>query len=54
MPAYKGTKELPKPSNRQARIMFGAMQRERDAIREGRAASDNVQRAERDDAKVMG
>lgn len=53
MPAYKGTKELPKPSNKQNRLLFGAMQKERDAIREGRSQSDNIQRAERDDAKAM-
>jgi len=53
MPAYKGTKELPKPSNKPSRLLFNAMQRERDAIREGRSATDNIQRAERDDAKVM-
>ena len=51
MPAYKGTKELPKASNKQARGMFTSMQKDREGMAKGRP--DSVQRAEKDDAKVI-
>jgi hypothetical protein len=51
MPAYKGTKELPKPSNKQARDMFTAMQKDREAMAKGRP--DSVQRGEKGEAASM-
>ena len=45
MPAYKGTKELPKASNKQNRAMFTSMQKDREAMAKGRP--DSVQRGEK-------
>jgi len=51
MPAYKGTKELPKPSNKQARDMFTSMQKDREAMAKGRP--DSVQRGEKGEQASM-
>ena len=51
MPAYKGTKELPKPSNKQARDMFTSMQKDREAMAKGRP--DSVQRGEKGEVASM-
>ena len=51
MPAYKGTKELPKASNKQARAMFTSMQKDREAMAKGRP--DSVQRGEKGEAASM-
>ena len=51
MPAYKGTKELPKASNRQARAMFTSMQKDREAMAKGRP--DSVQRGEKGEVASM-
>lgn len=51
MPAYKGTKELPKPANKQARDMFTSMQKDREAMAKGRP--DSVQRGEKGEGASM-
>lgn len=51
MPAYKGTKELPKASNKQARMMFTSMQKDREAMAKGRP--DSVQRGEKGEQASM-
>lgn len=51
MPAYKGTKELPNASNKQARDMFTSMQKDREAMAKGRP--DSVQRGERGEMGVL-
>jgi len=51
MPAYKGTKELPKASNKQARDMFTSMQKDREAMAKGRP--DSVQRGEKGEVASM-
>jgi hypothetical protein len=51
MPAYKGTKELPKPSNKQARMMFTSMQKDREGMAKGRP--DSVQRGEKGEVASM-
>ena len=51
MPAYKGTKELSKPSNKQARDMFTSMQKDREAMAKGRP--DSVQRGEKGEVASM-
>ncbi len=51
MPAYKGTKELPKPSNKQARMMFTSMQKDREGMAKGRP--DSVQRGEKGEQASM-
>lgn len=51
MPAYKGTKELPKASNKQARDMFTSMQKDREAMAKGRP--DSVQRGEKGEQASM-
>lgn len=51
MPAYKGTKELPKASNKQARGMFTSMQKDREAMAKGRP--DSVQRGEKGENASM-
>ena len=51
MPAYKGTKELPKPANKQARMMFTSMQKDREAMAKGRP--DSVQRGEKGEVASM-
>ena len=51
MPAYKGTKELPKASNKQARDMFTSMQKDREGMAKGRP--DSVQRGEKGEGASM-
>ena len=51
MPAYKGTKELPKASNKQARGMFTSMSKDREAMAKGRP--DSVQRGEKGEGASM-
>jgi hypothetical protein len=51
MPAYKGTKELPKASNKQARDMFTSMQKDREGMAQGRP--DSVQRGEKGEGASM-
>lgn len=51
MPAYKGTKELPKASNKQARMMFTSMQKDREAMAKGRP--DSIQRGEKGEQASM-
>jgi hypothetical protein len=51
MPAYKGTKELPKPANKQARMMFTSMQKDREGMAKGRP--DSVQRGEKGEQASM-
>jgi len=51
MPAYKGTKELPKASNKQARMMFTSMQKDREGMAKGRP--DSVQRGEKGEGASM-
>jgi hypothetical protein len=51
MPAYKGTKELPKPANKQARMMFTSMQKDREGMAKGRP--DSIQRGEKGEASSM-
>lgn len=51
MPAYKGTKELPKASNKQARDMFTSMQKDREGMAKGRP--DSVQRGEKGEGISM-
>ena len=51
MPAYKGTKELPTASNKQARDMFTSMQKDREAMAKGRP--DSVQRGEKGEQASM-
>ena len=51
MPAYKGTKELPKPANKQARMMFTSMQKDREGMAKGRP--DSVQRGEKGEVASM-
>jgi hypothetical protein len=51
MPAYKGTKELPKASNKQARDTFTSMQKDREGMAKGRP--DSVQRGEKGEGASM-
>lgn len=51
MPAYKGTKELPNAANKQNRMMFTSMQKDREAMAKGRP--DSVQRAEKGEMNVL-
>lgn len=51
MPAYKGTKELPKPANKQARMMFTSMQKDREGMAKGRP--DSIQRGEKGEQASM-
>ena len=51
MPAYKGTKELPKASNKQARDTFTSMQKDREGMAQGRP--DSVQRGEKGEGASM-